>query len=119
MMRSHRIKTLALGMACMALGTVAGVAYAANERYDSAKDNIAKAIALLKAIENPAEPNAEKNHRQLAIKQLEAADDQIDKAKAAADAAAAAKSKAKKDPHKGKKESHGHKDHKDHKDHKN
>jgi hypothetical protein len=110
--RSHRIKTLALGVACLTLGTVAGVAYAANERYDLAKDNIAKAIALLKAIENPTEPTAEKIQRQLAIKQLESADQHIDKAKAAADEAAAARKKTKKD-------SHGKKGHKDHNDHKN
>ncbi len=113
MIRSHRIKTVALSVACLALGTVAGVAYAANERYDSAKDNIAKAIALLKAIENPAEPNAEKIQRQHAIKDLESADEHIDKAKAAADEAAAARKKAKKDS--GKKDWHGKKGHKDHK----
>ena len=45
MIRSHRVKTVALIVACLGLGSVAGIAYAASERYDSAKDNIAKAIA--------------------------------------------------------------------------
>src|SRR5688572_29215160 len=85
MRRSSIIKALGLSVVVLALSTGAGIAYAASERYDSAKDNIAKAIALLKAIENPDERQPEKIHRELAIKALETADQQIDKAKAAAD----------------------------------
>ena len=68
-----------------AFGSAAGVAYAASERYDSAKDNIDKAVALLKAINHADQSRAEKGHREHAIRQLEGALDQIAKAKVAAD----------------------------------
>lgn len=85
MPRSSKLKTLGLGAAVLVASTLAGIAYAANERYDDAKANIEKAVALLKAIENPNERAAEKNHRQHAIQKLEGALEQIAKAKEVAD----------------------------------
>ena len=118
-MRSSRIKTLALGAAILALSSAAGVAYAASERYDSAKANIDKAIALLKAIDDPKQSPAEKGRREHAIRELEGALQQIDKAKTAADKAAAAQKEKDKKDHKGSGDHKDHKGHDDHKDHKN
>jgi hypothetical protein len=73
----------------LALSTVATIAYAASERYDDAKLNIEKAIALLKAVEYPDQPKAERQRRDQAVKDLEASLVQIERAKAAADAAPA------------------------------
>ena len=84
MRRSSRVKTLVLSAAILALST-AGIAYAASERYDSSKDNVDKAIALLKAIDHANQPPGERHHRQQAIRQLQGALDSIAKAKAAAD----------------------------------
>ena len=116
-MRSSTLKTLSLAAAVFAASTVAGIAYAASERYDSANENIVKAVALLKAIDHADQGPAEKAHRLHAIRQLEGALQQIDKAKAAADKTAADKNKKDKD-RKGHKGHDGHKDHKSHKGHK-
>jgi hypothetical protein len=87
LMRRSKLKTLGMGALVVALSTAAGIAYAASERYDDAKSNIDKAVALLKAIERPEESAAEKGHRTHAIKQLEGALVQIARAKEAADKA--------------------------------
>jgi len=115
-MRSSTLKTLGLGAAMLAMSTVAGIAYAASERYDSAKDHIDKAIALLKATEHAEQSAAEKGHREHAIKQLEGALEQIDKAKTAADRPKKKdKDKDKDKDKKGHKGPHKDKDHKAHK----
>jgi hypothetical protein len=64
----------------------AGTAYAADPRLDQAKDNITKAIALLKAADNPNVKGPEfGGHRLHAIKALERANHEIDRAKYFAD----------------------------------
>jgi hypothetical protein len=63
----------------------AGTAYAADPRLDQAKDNITKAIALLKAAENPGVKPEFGGHRMRAIAALERANNEIDQAKRYAD----------------------------------
>jgi hypothetical protein len=63
----------------------AGVAYAADPRLDQANDNITKAIALLKAAENPGVKPPFGGHRERAIDNLERAQREIEKAKRHAD----------------------------------
>jgi hypothetical protein len=63
----------------------AGTAYAADARLDQAKDNITKAIALLKAAENPNVKPPFGGHRERAIDALERAQREIDAAKRYAD----------------------------------
>ena len=63
----------------------AGVAYAADPRLDQANDNITKAIALLRAAENPGVKPPFGGHRERAIDNLERAQREIEKAKRYAD----------------------------------
>ena len=63
----------------------AGVAYAADPRLDQANDNITKAIALLRAAENPGVRPPFGGHRARAINALERAQKEIERAKRYAD----------------------------------
>jgi hypothetical protein len=63
----------------------AGAAYAADPRFDQANDNITKAIALLRAAENPGVKPPFGGHRERAIDNLERAQKEIEKAKRFAD----------------------------------
>lgn len=63
----------------------AGVAYAADPRLDQANDNITKAIALLKAAENPGVKPPFGGHRERAIDACERAQREIAQAKKYAD----------------------------------
>ena len=63
----------------------AGAAYAADPRFDQANDNIVKAIALLRAAENPGVRPPFGGHRERAIDALERAQKEIEKAKRYAD----------------------------------
>jgi hypothetical protein len=63
----------------------AGVAYAADPRLDQANDNVTKAIALLRAAENPGVRPPFGGHRERAIDALEKAQREIEKAKRYAD----------------------------------
>lgn len=78
---------LLMGVAGLGLAAAfyAGVAYAADSRLDDADAAVEKAIALLKAAENPGVNPPFGGHRQKAIKDLEQARVQIAKAKAYAD----------------------------------
>ena len=69
----------------LAAAFYAGVAYAADPRLDQANDNITKAIALLKAAENPGVKPPFGGHRERAIDACERAQREIEKAKKYAD----------------------------------
>jgi hypothetical protein len=67
---------------------IAGVAYAADTRLDLADDHVEKAIALLKAAQNPNAKNPRQpfgEHRDQAVRELEKARRDIAQAKAYAD----------------------------------
>jgi len=82
MKRSAVMVASALGLAG---AFFAGAAFAADERLDQATDLITKAIATLKAAENP-DPKAEfGGHRKNAVELLTRAQSEILKAKAFAD----------------------------------
>jgi hypothetical protein len=72
-------------MTTLAAAFYAGAAYAADPRFDQANDNITKAIALLKAAENPGVRPPFGGHREKAIDALERAQKEIEKAKRYAD----------------------------------
>lgn len=86
---NHGIKRRGLLVAVAGLGLAgafyAGVAYAADPRLDDADALVEKAIAQLKAAENPGVNPPFGGHRQKAIKDLQQARAQIAKAKAYAD----------------------------------
>jgi hypothetical protein len=72
-------------MTTLAAAFYAGVAYAADPRLDQANDNIVKAIALLRAAENPGVRPPFGGHRERAIDALERAQKEIERAKRYAD----------------------------------
>ncbi len=80
-------KTIAGVAAALSLAGAfyAGVAYAADPRFDQANDNIIKAIALLKAAENPGVMPPFGGHRERAIDKLQDAQREIERAKRYAD----------------------------------
>jgi hypothetical protein len=74
--------------AVLAAAVPIGMAFAADSRLDLADDHIEKAIALVKASQNPNAKNPDRpfgGHDDKAIKLLEAAREEIAKAKADAD----------------------------------
>jgi hypothetical protein len=88
----HRItRRIAIGIVSagvLAGSFVAGVAYAADARLDLADANVEKAVALLKAAENPSARNPKApfgGHRAGAVRHLEEARKEIARAKAYAD----------------------------------
>lgn len=86
-MISNRLRPVAyVTAAALTLGAAfyAGVAYAADPKLDLAKDSIEKAIALVKAAEKPG-PKGYGGHRRSALKNLNQALRDIDKAKEFAD----------------------------------
>ena len=84
MRRSALLVAGALGLAG---AFFAGAAYAADPRLDQASDLITKAVALLKAAENPDAKGPEfGGHRKQAIEMLTRAQSEIQKAKQFADA---------------------------------
>ena len=77
----------ALRVAGAAAILIAGVAYAADARFDEAIANASKAVALVKAGEIPKSKTSSlaERHRRRAIAALERAKDRIECAKQAAD----------------------------------
>ncbi|MCC6648590.1 MAG: hypothetical protein IT374_23855 [Polyangiaceae bacterium] len=87
-MISTRLRPVAyVTAAALALGGAfyAGAAYAADPKLDLAKDSIQKAIALLKAADEPGSTKDYGGHRASAVKNLNQALRDVDKAKAFAD----------------------------------
>lgn len=82
---TRRLLTMGLLGAGLAGAFTAGVAYAADSRLDDADAAVEKAIALLKAAENPGVTPAFGGHRAKAILHLQKARGEIAKAKAYAD----------------------------------
>ena len=85
---TRRIAIGLVAAGALAGSFTAGVAYAADGRFDLADQNIEKAILLLKAAENPnaKHPRAPfGGHRAKAVKALEIARKEIAKSKAYAD----------------------------------
>jgi hypothetical protein len=84
-----KLKRRALVGALLSVGLAgafyAGVAYAADQRLDTADAAIQQAIILLKAAQNPGRTPPFGGHRAAAIKDLEKARAQIKKAKEYAD----------------------------------
>lgn len=77
-----------VSIAALAAAVPIGIALAADSRLDLADDHIEKAIALVNASQNPNAQNPDRpfgGHDEKAIKLLEAAHEEIAKAKAYAD----------------------------------
>jgi hypothetical protein len=79
---ARRVSLSLLGASALAGTFWAGMAYAADARFDQAKDSIDRAIALLQAAENPDEHREFGGHRRRAIRNLEQAKRDIERAKA-------------------------------------
>ena len=76
-----RSAVLVAGALSLAGSFFAGAAYAADPRFDQATDLITKAVALLKAAENPDPKREFGGHRKEAIEHLVRAQSEIIKAK--------------------------------------
>jgi hypothetical protein len=75
-----------LAASCALAGAfVAGTAYAADSRLDEADAFVTKAVALLNAAQDPANPKLYGGHRQKAVDLLTQAQKEIKAAKQAAD----------------------------------
>ncbi len=89
MLSSPVKKTVCAMVASCALAGAffAGTAYAADSRLDDANAYVTKAIALLNALKDPANPKAYGGHREKAVDLLTRAQSEINAAKQYADKA--------------------------------
>lgn len=83
--KTQLVATLAAGCLTMAGAFYAGLAYAADARFDQAADLLTKADALLEAAENPGVNPPFGGHRESAQKNIKQALKDIEKAKKYAD----------------------------------